>query len=109
MNMFDKLREAQQQADEIKRRLDSISVMGEVEGGKIRVISTANRQINEIKIDPQLYRELDQEAIEELLIVATNLALRKADEIHQVEMQAMSKEMLGSMGGLGALANLFGK
>jgi len=107
--MFDKLKEAQQQAEEIKRRLDSVSVMGEAEGGKIKVIATGNRQLTEINIHPEFFKEIDSEGLEELLIVAVNQALRKADQVNQSEMQAMTKDMLGGMGGLGGLANLFGK
>lgn len=36
--MFDKLFEAQQKAEEIKKRLDTISISSEVEGGKIKII-----------------------------------------------------------------------
>ncbi len=35
--MFDKLLQAQQKAEEVKKRLDLISVSAEVEGGKIRI------------------------------------------------------------------------
>lgn len=103
--MFDKLFEAQQRAKEIKERLDHISVSGDAEGGKIRVIATANKEIKEVKIDPEFLAEADQEELEELLIVAINKALTQADNISQSEMQAASQDLLGGLGGLG---NLFG-
>jgi len=98
--MFDKLFQAQQKAEEIKKRLDSISVSGEVEDGKIRVIATANKEIKEIMIDPVYFKEIDKEELEELLLVATNKALKQADEINQAEMQAVTKDMLGGLGGM---------
>ncbi|MFZ4260793.1 YbaB/EbfC family nucleoid-associated protein [Sphingobacterium sp. HJSM2_6] len=104
--MFDKLLEAQQKAQEIKTRLDHVSVSGEVEGGKIRVISSANREIKEIHIDPDFFKDLDKEDLEELLIVALNKALTQAEQISNTEMQAASQSLLGGLGGLG---NLFGK
>lgn len=103
--MFDKLFEAQQKAQEIKARLDHVSVTGEVEGGRIRVISTANKEIKEVKIDPELLQEGRLDEIEELLVVALNKALVRAEEISQTEMQAASQDLLGGLGGLG---NLFG-
>ncbi len=103
--MFDKLFEAQQRAKEIKERLDHISVSGDAEGGKIRVIATANKEIKEVKIDAEFLAEADQEELEELLIVAINKALTQAENISQSEMQAASQDLLGGLGGLG---NLFG-
>ena len=98
--MFDKLLQAQQNAEEIKKRLDNISVSAEVEGGKIKVVSTANKQITGISIDPDFLHSSDQEELEELLITAVNKALEQADNISQTEMQAMTRDMMGGLGGL---------
>ncbi len=104
--MFDKLFQAQQKAQEIKARLDNISVVGEADGGKVRVIATANKEIKEVTISEELYAEHDKERLEELLIVALNKALSQADQVSQTEMQAATQDMFGGLGGLG---NLFGK
>ncbi|RKO71883.1 YbaB/EbfC family nucleoid-associated protein [Sphingobacterium puteale] len=98
--MFDKLFQAQQKAEEIKKRLDTISVSGEAEGGLIRVVATANKEIKEITIDPVFLSNADKEELEELLVVALNKALVQAENISQAEMQAASKDMLGGLGGL---------
>ena len=103
--MFDKLFEAQQKAQEIKGRLDHVSVTGEAEGGKVRVVASANKEIKEIKIEPELLKEADFEEIEELLVVALNKALSQAEQISQTEMQAASQDLVGGLGGLG---NFFG-
>ncbi|GAA0882901.1 MULTISPECIES: YbaB/EbfC family nucleoid-associated protein [Sphingobacterium] len=103
--MFDKLFQAQQKAEEIKKRLDSISVSGEVEGGLIRVVATANKEIKEVTIDPVFLSNADKEELEELLVVALNKAIAQAENISQAEMQAASKDMLGGLGGLGGLFN----
>lgn len=98
--MFDKLFQAQQKAEEIKKRLDTISVSGEAEGGLIRVVATANKEIKEITIDPVFLSKADKEELEELLVVALNKAIVQAENISQAEMQAASKDMLGGLGGL---------
>ena len=104
--MFDKLFEAQQKAEEVKKRLDRISVEGEAESGKIKVIASASKEIREIHIDPDFYKEADKEELEELLAVALNKALLQAENVSQTEMQSVSQDLLGGLGGLG---NLFGK
>ncbi|MDM8177659.1 MULTISPECIES: YbaB/EbfC family nucleoid-associated protein [Olivibacter] len=98
--MFDKLFQAQQKAEEIKKRLDTISVSGEVEGGAIKVIATANKEIKSITIDPTFHEGADLEEVEELLVVAINKALQQAENVSQTEMQAATKDMLGGLGGM---------
>lgn len=104
--MFDKLFQAQQKAQEIKARLDNISVFGEAEGGKIKVVANANKEVKEIAIDPIYMENADREELEELLVVAVNKALIQAEQISQGEMQAATQDVLGNLGGLG---DLFGK
>lgn len=98
--MFDKLMAAQKQAEEIKKRLDTISVFGEVEGGAIKVTATANKVVTAINIEENFYKETDKEALEELLLTAVNKALSQADQVSAVEMQAATKNMLGGLGGM---------
>jgi DNA-binding protein YbaB len=101
--MFDKLLQAQQKAEEIKKRLDLISVSAEVEGGKIRIISSANKHISSVSIDPDFLQSVDHEELEELLATAINKVLAQADNVSQTEMQAVTRDMMGGLG------NLFGK
>jgi len=98
--MFDKLMAAQGKAEEVKKRLDNVSVFGEVEGGAIKVTATANKAITGISISDEFYEQADKEELEELLQAAVNKALAQADQVSVVEMQAATKEMLGGFGGL---------
>jgi DNA-binding protein YbaB len=98
--MFDKLMAAQQMADTIKKRLDTVSVYGEVEGGKIRVTATANKVITGIDIQDEFFKQADKEELEELLLTAVNKALLQADEVSATEMQSATKDMLGGLGGM---------
>ncbi|HEX3386985.1 MAG TPA: YbaB/EbfC family nucleoid-associated protein [Mucilaginibacter sp.] len=104
--MFDKLFEAKQKAEELKKRLDGITVSGSAEGGMITVTATANKAVQSISIDEAFLKSADKEELEELIVVAVNKALEQAENINQSEMAALSRDMLGGMGGLG---NLFGK
>jgi nucleoid-associated protein EbfC len=101
--MFDKLFEAQQKADEVKKRLDSITVLGMAEGGKITVTATGNKVMQAINIDEEFFKSADKEQLEELLIVAINKAMEQADNLSKSEMAAMTNDLFGGLG------NLFGK
>ncbi|SER93304.1 YbaB/EbfC family nucleoid-associated protein [Pedobacter rhizosphaerae] len=98
--MFDKLFAAQQKAEEIKKRLDTISVFGEVENGAIKITATANKAITGISIDEEFYKTADREELEELLQVAINKALASAEQVSAAEMQSSAKDMLGGLGGM---------
>ncbi len=100
--MFDKLFEAQQKAEEIKRRLDTITVTSEIESGKIKVSSTANKHITAISIDPAFLASAGPEELEELLVTVINKTLEQAESVSQAEMQAATRDMMGGLG------NLFG-
>ena len=92
--------QAQQQAGEIKKRLDAIMVTGIAEGGKITVTANANKVVQSVVIDEELYKEGDKEQLEELLVIAINKAMEQADNVSQAEMAASAKEMFGNLGGL---------
>ncbi|WP_432710697.1 YbaB/EbfC family nucleoid-associated protein [Pedobacter sp.] len=98
--MFDKLMAAQQKAEEIKKRLDTVSVYGEVEGGAIKITATANKAITAVEIDEAFFKQADKEELEELLLTAINKALTQADQVSATEMQSATKDMLGGLGGM---------
>jgi DNA-binding protein YbaB len=98
--MFDKLLAAQQKAEEIKKRLDSVSVFGEVENGAIKITATANKLITSVEIDETFLANADKDELEELLQTAINKALANADQVSNTEMQSSAKDMLGGLGGL---------
>ncbi|MFI5162060.1 MAG: YbaB/EbfC family nucleoid-associated protein [Sphingobacteriales bacterium] len=104
--MFDKLFEAKQKAEDLKKRLEGITVSGSAEGGKITVTANANKVVQSVSIDGEFLKSADKEELEDLLVIAVNRALEQAENINQTEMAALSRDMLGGMGGLG---NLFGK
>jgi len=98
--MFDKLMAAQQMAGEIKKRLDTISVYGEVEGGAIKITATANKAITAVEINEDFFKQADKEELEELLLTAINKAMTQAEQVSAAEMQAATQGMLGGLGGM---------
>ncbi|GAC1312679.1 MAG: hypothetical protein NVSMB24_34640 [Mucilaginibacter sp.] len=98
--MFDKLMQPQQKAGEVKKRLESITVSGSAEGGKITVTANGNKEIQSVLIDDDFFKDADKEQVEELLVIAINKAMEQADNVSQSEMAAMTKEMFGGLGGL---------
>ncbi len=98
--MFGKLAEAKQKADEIKQRLETITVVGEAENGAVKVTATGNRRIVDVFIDEKLLG--DREQLQDILTVAVNRALEKADNLAETEMSALTSQLLPGLG------NMFG-
>jgi hypothetical protein len=96
-NMMDQLKEMQQKSEEVKKRLDTISVSEDSENGLVKVNCTANRKITSITISEDLMKEADKEQIEDLTILAVNRALEKAEKVAEAEMAGVAKGMLPGM------------
>ncbi len=93
-DMMGKLKEMQHQSEEIKKRLDTVSVEGESENGAVKVVSTANKKITAILFSDDLIQSTDKNRLEELTIIAVNRTLEKADKVAEAEMQGVAKGML---------------
>lgn len=91
--MFDKLMsQMQEQAKEIKKKLDKNVVEAEAENGFVKVKATANKKILSLEISDAIAN--DKEIVEDLVIVVINKVLEKAEEISQKETGNMAKDML---------------
>ncbi|MCF8255344.1 MAG: YbaB/EbfC family nucleoid-associated protein [Bacteroidia bacterium] len=98
--MFDKLGAAKQMADDVKVKLESISVIGDAGNGMVKVSSNGNRNIQEIQINEDLLKPENKEELQDLLVVATNRALQAAENVSESEMRAMMSSMMPGLGGL---------
>ncbi|MCL4129796.1 UNVERIFIED_CONTAM: hypothetical protein GTU68_010739 [Idotea baltica] len=95
--MMGKLKETQQKIEETKKRLDTVLVEGSSNQNKIRVTVTANRTVKNIAIEDALLE--DKEELEDYLIIALNDALKKANDINEVEMAAAAKDGMPNIPG----------
>lgn len=102
--MFGKIAEAQQKAEEIKQKLDAITVEGIAGNGKVKVIATANKKIRDIEIADELMSPERKEELQDLVVMAMENALERAENVSQSEMQALMSTMMP-----GGLGSLFGK
>lgn len=98
--MLDKLGAAKQMAEEMKMKLETISVSGEAGSGLVKAIASANRKILDVQIDPQLLSSDRAEELQELLVVAMNRALEAAENVSESEMRSMMGSLMPGLGGL---------
>jgi nucleoid-associated protein EbfC len=94
MDMFGKLGEVKKKMDEIRQRLDHITVQGEAGNEAVSVIVTANRKVKSIQINDAFMQTDKREELQELLEVAMNRALEKAEQVSEAEMKAAGRDFL---------------
>ena len=89
MNIQQMMKQAQQMQERLKKQMDDLRVEATAGGGMVTVVVNGNKQIQSLKIDPEVVSKEDVEMLQDLILAAINDAQRKADE-----------ELNKSMGGL---------
>ena len=101
MDMFGKLNELKNQTDEMKKRLSSITVEQDFDEGAIKVTASADREIRGVEFDPEFFKNVEKEELEDMLMVTINRVLEKAREVEEAEMKSIAGGMLPGFPGLG--------
>ena len=93
MNIQQMMKQAQQMQDRMQKEMVGLKVEGNAGGGMVTVVVNGAKQLQSLKIDPEVVSKDDVEMLQDLIVAAINDAHRKADE-------EMSQKMGGMMGGL---------
>lgn len=93
-----KLQEAQQKMEQVKDKLDAISVIGEAQGVKVTI--NGNKVITNVDIPQMIIDDGDKEQIEDLLLLALNRGLESAENVAQSEGASAMKGVLPNIPGL---------
>ena len=93
MNIQQMMKQAQQMQERMQKEMAGLKVEGNAGGGMVTVVVNGAKQVQSLKIDPEVVSKDDVEMQQDLIVAAINDAHRKADE-------EMSQKMGGMMGGL---------
>ena len=93
-NIMKQAQAMQEQMAKIQEQAASKTVEGTAGGGMVTVTVSGAMQVVAVKIDQEIVKSGDAEMLQDLIVAATNDALRKAREM-------MTEEMKGLTGGLG--------
>ena len=95
--MMKQAQEAQARMGELQERLGQLRVHGSA-GGLVTVEMNGQHEVLGCEIDESLLRPEDRETVQDLVVVATNEALRKLKEATAAEFAQMAGGLdLGSM------------
>jgi nucleoid-associated protein EbfC len=100
------LQQAQAMQEKFKQMQEDVAaktVEAEAGGGMVRVIADGSMRLRNIQLEPALLAANDKEMLQDLIIVAVNDALRRAQELFTEEMSKLSP-----FGGALNIPGLFG-
>ena len=94
MNIQKMMQQAQQMQDKLQKQMAEIAIEATAGGGMVTVTVNGHKQLQKIRIDPEVVSKDDLDMLQDLIVAAVNDAHRKVDE-------ALASQMKGLMGGMG--------
>ena len=96
-NLMKQAQKMQQQMEENQKALEEKEFTATAGGGAVEVTVSGKREIVKVKLSEEAVDPDDVEMLEDLIVAATNEALRQAEEAAASAMSALT----GGLGGLG--------
>jgi DNA-binding YbaB/EbfC family protein len=93
MNIQKMMQQAQQMQEKLQRQMGDMKIEATAGGGMVTVVVNGHKQVQTLKIDPEVVSKDDVEMLQDLVVAAVNDAQRKVDE-------ALASQMQGMMGGM---------
>lgn len=87
----------QRQMEESQKALEEKEITTTAGGGAVEVTINGKKEILKVKLSPEVVDPDDIEMLEDLIVAATNEAIRQIEELSQ---ESMSK-ITGGLGGFG--------
>lgn len=96
-NLMKQAQKMQKQMEEANKELEEKEITASAGGGAVSVTVTGKKTVTKVKLSEEVVDPDDVEMLEDLIMAATNEALRQAEELSN---SSMSK-IAGGLGGLG--------
>ena len=80
MNIQQMMKQAQQMQERMQKEMAELKVEGNAGGGMVTVVVNGAKQLQSLKIDPEVVVREDVEMLQDLIVAAVNDAQRKADD-----------------------------
>ncbi len=95
-SMIKKAQKLQEKMQAAQSELVNIQAEGQSGGGLISIVANGKKELNSVKIDPEILDE-DVDMIEDLILVAVNQALNNAQELADETIKNATGGMMGGM------------
>jgi nucleoid-associated protein EbfC len=82
--------------EKLEKQIDGIVVEASAGGGMVSVKMNGQKQLLEVRVEPDVFKGKDQEMLQELILAAVNEATRRVDE----ELSKQVKDLTGGLPGI---------
>lgn len=89
-NIMKQAQAMQEQLAKIQEEASAKTVEGTAGGGMVTVTASGAMQIISVRIDPEVLKTSDADMLQDLIVAASNDALRKARDMMTEEMKAIT-------------------
>ena len=93
------LTQFRQMQEGLQKQVETVQVEASAGGGMVNVKMNGQKQVTEIRIDPEIFAGKDQELLQDLMLAAVNEAGRRVDE----ELTNQMKNLAGGIPGMAGL------
>ena len=87
-NMMKQAQAVQQNMQKVQAEIAQLEVVGESGGGMVKVTMTGQHNVKRVQLEPAVVTE-DREMLEDLIVAATNDAVKKVEAAVQVKMSSV--------------------
>jgi DNA-binding YbaB/EbfC family protein len=94
--MLSRLRQVQ---EDLQRQVNAVAVEASAGGGMVAVKMNGQKQIVDVRIEPDVFASKDQEMLQDLVRAAVNEASRRVDE----ELANQMKNLAGGIPGIAGM------
>jgi DNA-binding YbaB/EbfC family protein len=94
--MLSQFRQAQ---EKLEKQVGEIAVEAAAGGGMVVVKMNGQKQLTEVRIEPDVFQSKDQEMLQELFLAAVNEAGRRVDD----ELSKQVKDLTGGLSGIAGM------
>jgi DNA-binding YbaB/EbfC family protein len=92
------LAQFRQVQEKLEKEIDGLTVEASAGGGMVTVKMNGQKQLTEVRIEPDIFKSKDQEMLQELVLAAVNEATRRVDEALAKQMKDIAGGAPGIMG-----------
>ncbi len=85
--------------ENLQQQVEAVHVEASAGGGMVTVKMNGQKQLTDVRIDPEVFAGKDQEMLQDLVRAAVNEASRRVDE----ELTSQMKNVAGGLPGLAGL------
>jgi DNA-binding YbaB/EbfC family protein len=92
------LTQFRQMQENLQKQVENVHVEASAGGGMVTIRMNGQKQITEIRIDPEIFAGKDQELLQDLVRAAVNEAGRRVDEELTTQMKSLTNGVPGMAG-----------